>query len=132
VQLAEAKAHAEKHGFEYLGPLTRPSLPHDPHRTKCRYCGRISAEQLADMSFGCTCQTNPRRSAQTSTVSSHGEHSARVTGKAAKELLKDSKLPALEWWDHDANDESVWETVTGDCPGFGWLTGCVDQAAVAS
>lgn len=52
----KAQAVADEHGFIYLGPLTNPSLPDDPHRTKCRRCGKISAERLGDISFGCTCQ----------------------------------------------------------------------------
>lgn len=106
--LDEARAYAEKHGFDYLGPLTNPSLPHDPHRTKCNYCGRISAQRLGDIGWGCQCQTNPRRAAQTSNVSSSGKPGS----KPVKKLLKDSKLPVLDWWDHEANDESTWNTVT--------------------
>lgn len=56
VPFDEAQAIAEKYGYIYLGPLTSPSLPHDPHRTECRRCGKISAERLSDISFGCTCQ----------------------------------------------------------------------------
>jgi DNA polymerase-3 subunit epsilon len=55
----EAKAFIEEHGFEYLGPLTAPSLGSDPHHTKCRRCGKISAERLGDIGFGCTCQPKP-------------------------------------------------------------------------
>ncbi len=51
----KAKAVAEEHGFDYLGPLTDPSLPDDPHHTRCRRCGKISASRLGDISFGCTC-----------------------------------------------------------------------------
>lgn len=32
--------------------------------------------------------------------------------KPAKKLLKDSELPVLEWWDHNANEGSVFDTVT--------------------
>lgn len=56
VPYEEAKAHAEENGFDYLGPLTAPSYGDDPHRTKCRRCGRISAERLGDISFGCPCK----------------------------------------------------------------------------
>jgi hypothetical protein len=52
----EAKALAEEHGFDYLGPLTAPSLPDDPHHTRCRRCGKISAERLCDIYFSCTCK----------------------------------------------------------------------------
>lgn len=55
VPYEEAKAFAEENGFDYLGPLTAPSLPDDPHHTRCRRCGKISAERLGDISFGCTC-----------------------------------------------------------------------------
>lgn len=56
---AEAQAIAEANGFRYLGPLTAQSLPGDPHRTECVRCGKITAERLEDMSFGCTC-SRPR------------------------------------------------------------------------
>ncbi|HRD10800.1 MAG TPA: exonuclease domain-containing protein [Mycobacterium sp.] len=56
VPYEQAKAMAEANGFEYLGPLTAPSLRDDPHHVRCRRCGKISAERLGDISFGCTCQ----------------------------------------------------------------------------
>lgn len=57
VPFEDAKAHAEEHGYEYLGPLTAPSFIDDPHHTRCRRCGRISAERLGDISFRCsTCK----------------------------------------------------------------------------
>ena len=55
VPYEKAQTIAEEHGFIYLGPLTDPSLPDDPHRTECRRCGKISTERLGDISFGCTC-----------------------------------------------------------------------------
>jgi len=56
VPYEQAQAVAEDHGYIYLGPLTDPSLPDDPHRTQCRRCGKLSAARLSDISFGCTCQ----------------------------------------------------------------------------
>ena len=56
VSFEEAQAHAEAHDFDYLGPLTAPSYGSDPHRTRCRRCGKISADRLGDIGFGCTCQ----------------------------------------------------------------------------
>lgn len=106
--IESAQIVAEEHGFDYLGPLTTPSLRGDPHRTRCLYCGRISAHRLGDISWGCSCQTNPRRSAQTSRVAAGpGTGATSETG-----LLKESGLPVLQWWDHDANEDSVWRTVT--------------------
>lgn len=55
VPYEKAQAIAEENGFIYLGPLTSPSLLDDPHRTQCRRCGKISAERLGDIAFGCTC-----------------------------------------------------------------------------
>lgn len=51
----EALKFVESNGFDYLGPLTAPSLTDDPHHTRCRRCGKISAERLSDIGFGCTC-----------------------------------------------------------------------------
>ena len=56
VPYEKAKARAEENGFDYLGPLTAPSYGDDPHHTKCRRCGRISAERLGDIGFGCPCK----------------------------------------------------------------------------
>jgi DNA polymerase III epsilon subunit-like protein len=56
VPFEKAQATAEEHGYIYLGLASSPSLPHDPHRVECRRCGRISAERLGDISFGCACQ----------------------------------------------------------------------------
>lgn len=55
VPYSEAQEIAEANGFRYLGPLTHPSLPDDPHRTECIRCGRISASRLGDIEFGCGC-----------------------------------------------------------------------------
>lgn len=52
---AAVQAHAEEYGYEYLGPLTDPSLRDDPHHVRCRRCGRISAQRLRDIAFGCEC-----------------------------------------------------------------------------
>jgi hypothetical protein len=79
---ARARAHADQHEFDYLEALTDPSLHDDPHRVRCRHCGRISASRLGDIAWGCTCQTNQRRAAQTTNVS----------GPRRPELLKDSGL----------------------------------------
>ena len=55
----DARAVVEENGFDYLGPLTAPSLDGDPHHTQCRRCRKISAERLGDITFGCTC--SPKR-----------------------------------------------------------------------
>ena len=55
VPYEKAKGIAEENGFDYLGPLTAASLTDDPHHTRCRRCGKISAERLGDIGFGCTC-----------------------------------------------------------------------------
>lgn len=102
-ELDAARRHAEEHGYDYLGPLTAPSLPNDPHHVRCRYCGKLSAERLGDIGWGCTCQTNPRRNADAPSES---------TGKPKRRLLKDSGLDSAAWWDHEANDPADWATVT--------------------
>ncbi len=100
---AKARGHAETNGFEYLGPLTAPSLADDPHHVRCRYCKRQSAMRLGDIGFGCSCQTNPRRDRQTSKP---------AVGAKQRDLFKDSGLPVVDWWDHERNVSAAWETVT--------------------
>lgn len=96
VDLDAVRAHAEVNGLEYLGPLTNPSLPEDPHLTRCRgSCGKISAERAGDMGWGCTCQRNPKRP------------TPALKDKTAN-LLRFSDNEAVSWWDHEANDEHLW------------------------
>ncbi|MFF0747318.1 zinc-ribbon domain-containing protein [Streptomyces sp. NPDC004111] len=102
VPTAEARKCAETNGYDYLGALTEPSLADDPHLVRCRYCGRLSADRLGDIAFGCRCQTNPRRDRQTSSPG----------GAKERDLLKDSGLPVVDWWDHERNDVEAWNSVT--------------------
>ncbi|MGW6458393.1 zinc-ribbon domain-containing protein [Streptomyces sp. NPDC055078] len=95
---AAAREHAEAHGYDYLAPLTEPSLTDDPHHVRCRSCLRLSADRLGDIAFGCRCGTNPRRDRQTS--------------PHPPALLKDSGLAAVTWWDHERNGTAMWETAT--------------------
>lgn len=55
VDLGEVRELADSNGLEYIQPLTAPSLEGDPHLTRCRSCGKYSAERAADIGFGCTC-----------------------------------------------------------------------------
>lgn len=100
VDLEKVRQHAEENGLDYLGPLTDPSLPEDPHRTRCKRCGKISAERTGDIAWGCTCRANPKR--QTT--------AAEPGASKAQNLLRESDSEALSWWDHDANPESLWQT----------------------
>lgn len=42
---------------------------------------------------------------------SHEPHRSFAV-RPVRKLLKDSNLPVLDWWDHDTNDVTVWNTVT--------------------
>ena len=68
VDLDKVRAHAERSGLDYLGPLTNPPLAEDPHRTQCRRCGKISAERVGDIGWGCTCRANPKRQTEAAPV----------------------------------------------------------------
>lgn len=98
VEIADVRAAAEENGYEYLGPLTNPSLEGDPHATKCNTCGRIKAQRLSDLAWGCPCSRNPKS----------------VTGGSKKaagpNLLRTSGLEVASWWDHDRNPEELWRT----------------------
>lgn len=100
---AEVRQRADESGYDYLEPLTSPSLENDPHRVQCRRCKRITAQRLGDLGWVCSCKSNPSRAKQTPNVS--GKRGERV-------LLKDSERAVVEWWDHSANDPALWATVT--------------------
>lgn len=51
--IATARERAEQNGFDYLGPC----LALASHRTRCRRCGKIIANRVSDMGWGCaTCR----------------------------------------------------------------------------
>lgn len=100
VDVESVRRNAEAHGMDYLGPLTDPSLPDDPHGTRCRRCGRIEAQRNGDIGWGCPCQRNPKSS-------SAGTKKARGAN-----LLRNSDADVVSWWDHDRNDEALWKSAT--------------------
>jgi hypothetical protein len=96
----KARSIAHDNGYEYLRPLTTPSLPDDPHLVRCRSsCGRISAQRLADIGWGCPCSRNQRTSQASS-------------GPPRKITLAESDSPAMAWWDHARNDAELLATLT--------------------
>lgn len=110
VDISIVRQNAEEHGFTYLGPLTNPSLENDPHATHCNSCGRIEAQRNGDIGWGCSCQRNPK-----STTA--GTKKARGAN-----LLKNFDSRVVEWWDHERNENSLWETVTTKARREAWWT----------
>lgn len=93
-----ARVASDENEFDYLGPLTDPSLDGDPHAVRCRKCGVVSAQRVADIAWGCTC----RKSNKTSTAG---------TSKApGANLVKNATAEFVEWWDHEKNSERFWAT----------------------
>lgn len=110
MEISSVKKNAEAHGYTYLGPLTNPSLEDDPHATRCNFCGRIEAQRNGDIGWGCPCRRNPK-SATAGTKKARGAN-----------LLKNSSSRAVEWWDHDRNPESIWDTATLKARREAWWT----------
>ncbi|MGV9482338.1 zinc-ribbon domain-containing protein [Gordonia aichiensis] len=99
VDIEKVRQHSEDNGLEYLGPLTTPSLPSDPHRIRCKRCSMISAKRWGDIGWGCqSCRQNPKR-----------QTPAATAGAKNKNLLRNSDDAVVSWWDHDANPESLWQ-----------------------
>src|SRR5699024_2597511 len=94
----EVRALAESRRYEYLRPLTNPSLREDPHHVRCIDCGRLSAQRRGDIGWGCQCQRASKTQAR--------------PRNAKPKLFKDSGLAALEMWDHEQNSEVDWATAS--------------------
>lgn len=95
----EVRRTAEANDLEYLRPLTDHPLSGDPHATRCRYCGRVEAQRVGDMGWGCPCRRNPK-----SASSSPRRQAGQVL------LFKDSGTEAVAWWDHSKNPVEKWQT----------------------
>lgn len=93
---------AESNGYEYLGPLTEPSLPDDPHHVRCRSCKRLHAERIGEFGWGCSCRVNRKRV----------KPAPASKTRSAPALFKDSGGSAIEWWAHDLNLQTDWDTAS--------------------
>ena len=93
----------DDNGFDPVEALTPLPSTDLPVLTRCRGCGRQAAQRPGDIGWGCSCTQNTRAGVTSTRDSS---------GKRTQELFADSKSPALEWWDHDANSERQLQTVT--------------------
>lgn len=98
VDLALVRSGADANGYDYLGPLTDPSLSGDPHHVRCKTCRRLSAERFGDIAWGCSCRVNAKR--------------AQPVKKRERTLLRESDDPAKRWWAHDLNADTDWDEVT--------------------
>lgn len=94
-----AQQVAEEHGFTYLRPLSDPILKDGPHATQCNRCGRIEAQRIGDIAWGCACSRNQKSS----------QRSARRDVTKPR-LFRTSGSEAVTWWDHERNDEKLWQT----------------------
>jgi hypothetical protein len=113
----EIVAHLDRNGFDFVATTVDVNDGNYPIIARYRSCQRISAARLGDIGFGCTCNQNVRSanpaSAAVSAASSQNSRSVNPTStKLAKILLADSEDAALDWWDHERNDEKTFRTVT--------------------
>jgi rubredoxin len=69
---------------------------HDTVSVTCVSCGRRKSRLVRDLSYGCDCLKNSRRVRPTDPPSRKGQ------------LLRESGLPAADWWDHDLNSPDAY------------------------
>jgi hypothetical protein len=92
-------AHLDKHGFDFITTTADVNDGDDPVVLRCRACQKISVERLSNVEYGCSCLQNTRASNP-------------VNPRPGRVLLTESQSPALQWWDHERNDEATLRTVT--------------------
>lgn len=102
IDTAAVRTLAESNNYVYLGPLTDPSLPDDPHHVRCRSCGRLQAQRIGDIGWACSCRVNRKRA----------KPEAPSKKRSAANLLKNSDSGATAWWAHDLNMQKDWDTAT--------------------
>ena len=98
VTAQELRDRIAQSGYVANVPIEAPAFSHDTVSVTCPRCKRIQPRLIRDMMFGCDCSKNTRTKHPTDRAS------------AAGQLLRESGSAALQWWDHDANDEIVFET----------------------
>lgn len=88
-----------ENGFDLVDTVVKHTTASDPVVSRCRRCGRLTAERLSDVGWGCSCRQNKR-----------SQHPENKTPR--RQLFCDSNLPARQWWDHERNTEKDYRTAT--------------------
>lgn len=109
--------HLDRNGYDFVATTVEVNDGNDPIIARCRSCRRLSAERMGDIDWGCACTRNVRSATPTAetapTAPARNIRSANpVRAKTTKLLLSESDDAALEWWDHERNDEKIFRTVT--------------------
>lgn len=92
-------AFLDERNLDLTDPLGEVHDDHDPVLTQCRTCGRRTAARIVDLGTGCSCTSNPRSSNPSSP-------------RPGRVQLAESDSQAVQWWDHENNERSLFETVT--------------------
>ena len=106
--------HLDNNGFDLVATTVDVNDGDDPVVARCRSCLKLSAQRMGDIGWGCSCTRNVRAATPTSEAAKarNIRSTNPVSVKTAKVLLADSDDPALQWWDHERNDEKTFRTVT--------------------
>ncbi|WP_426303155.1 zinc-ribbon domain-containing protein [Arthrobacter sp. R-11] len=115
--IEEIIAHSERNGYDFVATTVEVNDGYDPVIVRCRSCRRISAERMSDIGWGCSCSRNVRSvtpsAATAKAVPARNIRSANPASPlTSKVLFADSDDAALDWWDHERNDEKTFRTVT--------------------
>jgi hypothetical protein len=106
---------ADDNGYD-LATLVLPRTRfNQPVVLRCRHCDKLKVSRVLDIHWGCECYRATRRAQ---------EEAARLTKKRARrgyvepppvsgvaKPFSASGLPAVEWWDHDRNSETLFRNV---------------------
>lgn len=99
-----------------LTELVRPQTRfNQPVVLRCRHCNKLKVSRVLDIHWGCECRQAKRRAEKE--AAKLRRKSSRpgyiepppVTGIA--QPLADSGLPAVAWWDHERNPETLFQNV---------------------
>jgi len=97
---------AETMNYEFLGACFDD--PNTPYLVKCKRCGRVRAERVSDIAWGCGCRVG----------------GSRQSVPIKTELLSESKNKALTSWDWAQNDSELFSTLRTNSPKIvNWLCG---------
>ncbi|MFA5710740.1 zinc-ribbon domain-containing protein [Mycolicibacterium sp.] len=95
----DARAHADKNGYEYLGAVGASA-----HHVRCRACGKLSAQRLGDIAWGCACSRNTKSASETRVNS--------TKSRTPTVRFKDSGATAVAWWDHSRNSQADFDSAS--------------------
>lgn len=108
---ADIRALADENDYDigsFVLPRTRVN---QPVVLKCRRCDKLKVSRVLDIHWGCGCHRAKRRAEEEANLAARRGYIERPPIGAWRSSSRTSGHPAVAWWEHDRNQEALFQNV---------------------